>query len=134
MAVAAPNLRCERGGAVAVLVVVFDVVVHQRRFVKGFDRQRTALDRFRDTAEIGRSIGLSAGAVGKGIVNGQSDERPRMLAAAGQKVVGDGLGYGHRIEAFCSVAIALGQRRAGVLPGGQVLQHIGLEHRSGGVQ
>ena len=127
-------LAVQSWGAVAVLIVVFDIVVYQRRFVKRFDRQGTALDGVGQLAQIRRCVGLSATAAGQRIVHGQGDERPRMLAAAGQEVVSDGLGNRHRIQPVDSIAIALGQRWASVLPRRQSLQLVRLKHRPGGLQ
>ena len=74
-------LSVQRIVAVAERVAVFDIVVNQRRFVERFDRHRRVQNRIVPTFDDFRSVGFGCFATGHGVVNGQRNKRPRILAA-----------------------------------------------------
>ena len=86
--------------------------MNERRLVERFDRHRRAAD---DVAEpvgdLVGAVGLRAIAAGESVVGGERDERPRVLAALGQKVVGDRFGGGDRIEGPGPFAVHFRQPR-----------------------
>jgi hypothetical protein len=69
-----------------------------------------------------------------GIVSGKRDERPRILTALGQEIVGYRLGGGDGVECRGAFAVHFGQPRAAASPGSKPFQFVGLEHPLGGLE
>ena len=84
--------------AVAETVVVFDVVVDQRGLMERLDCCGDAFHRVGQLGHVFRAIRQHAFATGQGVVHGQCDEGPRILASFAQEVVSDGFGRGDRIQ------------------------------------
>ena len=132
-------LDVQRRLAVAKFVAVLNVVVNERRFVKRFDRDgRAADDVVEPAADVIGAIGLRAVAAGEGVVGGQRDERPRVLAALGEKVVGDGFGGGERDRDRpapgrslrpAAVRRACGERAAPIRPAGTSVRPLAANAR-----
>ncbi len=125
-------LDVQRRLAVAEFVAVLDVVVDERRFVKRFDREGRAADDVGEPAgDLVGAVGLRAVAAGERVVRGQRDERPRVLAALGEEVVGDGFGGGDAGRGRRPLAVHFGQPWSAARARDEPLQFVRLEHPSG---
>ena len=126
-------LVVQRGPPVAEGVVVFDVVVYQRGLVEDLDGQRHAFDGVGDLGHLPGAVGGGARPAAQRVVDGQRDERPRMLAAGTKEVVGDRFGAGDRIQLVDrrAIAVLLGQHRIIMRPRHQAGQLGRLEHLRG---
>ncbi len=86
--------------AIAESVVILNIVMDQRGFVKGLNGQGGSADRIR---KCGSFRGQRARPALKGVESGQGYKRPRTLASLGEPIVGDRLVNGQRI--FCRSAV-----------------------------
>ena len=108
-------LAVQRLLAVAETVVVLDVVVDQRRLVERLDRHGRASHGVGEAGHVRRAVRPRCPAAGQGVVDGQRDERPRVLAALGQEVVGDRFGGRDGIQRRQPLPIDFRQPRAATL-------------------
>ena len=86
--------------AVAVGIVILDVIVDQRRLVKDLDRQRRAIRGVGQGVSMVRTVGKSVAAASHGVESGQSDKGSQVLAATAEEIEGNGSRGGDWMEFF----------------------------------
>ncbi len=116
------------GPIVADLVVVLDVVVYQRGLVKNLDGQGNPPHGVRQPGNLLGPVRFGGRTAGQGVVDGQRDERTRVLPARGEEVVGNRFGAGDRIEPFKQLAVFSDRRTVASRWGDQSGQFGWLEH------
>ena len=127
-------LPVDRGAAVAEVVVVLDVVVDERSLVEQFHRRGDPLDGLGQLGRAPRPVVPPAVPAAEGVVGRQRDEGPVVLAAAGEKIVGENLRRFQGRHGFEGLVGRFAQRFIPSLSRQQAAQLFGFEHPRGGAE